>query len=294
MTAGGPIIRAALPGDLTAIAAYLTGALGGPGGAARYRSYLEYSWLDPKPDLGVLIEDAGRIRGFIGAIYARRAIAGREHVFCNLTSIAVDEAYRKQSLQLFGAILRRKDLTFTSFSASDQVTKIFDFFKFAHCANERVVTTPLSGLAALRHAFGGRRTRVVVEPAMIDAELSAEERRIAEDHRRYRCGQFVVIRGPRRCFTVTVRRGRGARVFADVLYASDPALLIDCLPWVHAAALRFHRTVLVGVDRRWVARRPRLAFTYTRLRPIYMRSPTLSIEHIDPLYSEIVPMYGAR
>ena len=30
-----------------------------------------------------------------------------------------------------------------------------------------------------------------------------------------------------------------------------------------------------------------------KLRPIYMRSPDLSLERIDPLYTELVPMYGA-
>jgi hypothetical protein len=286
-------IRVATQDDLDAVTEYLTGALGG-GAPARYRAYLDYRWLDPKPDLGVLIEDAGRIRGFIGAIYAHRTIAGRRHAFCNLTSISVDESHRKLSLPLFSAILRRKDLTFTSFSASEQVTKIFDFFKFVHCANERVVTTPASGLWALRHAVGGRRTRVITEPRALDAELPPPERRIAEDHRAYRCGQFLLVRGPRRCFAVTVRRGRGVRVFADVLYASDPALLLDCLPWVHATAFRFHRTALVGIDRRWVAHAPRVAFRYTKLRPIYLRSPSIAIQHLDPLYSEIVPMYGAR
>ena len=287
------MIRTALPDDLGAIAEYLTGALGGAGGPARYRAFLEYTWLDRKPDLGVLIEDGGRIRGFIGAIYANRQIGGRDHVFCNLTSISVDESHRKQSLQLFGAILRRKDLTFTSFSASEEVRKILDFFKFVHCANERVVTTPLSGLASLPRALGPRRPRVVVEAAALDAALGPEERQIAQDHRRYRCGQFLLTAGDRRCFTVTVRRGRGRAVFADVLYASDPALLMDCLAQVHATVFRFHRTILVGVDRRWVPAPPRLAFTYKKLRPIYMRSPDLSLERIDPLYTELVPMYGA-
>jgi acetoacetyl-CoA synthetase len=287
------MIRPATPQDVGAIAEYLTAALKGSGGPRRYRSMLEYSWFDPKPDLGVLIEDGGRIRGFIGAIYARRTIAGRDHMFCNLTSISVDESHRKQSLQLFAAILGRKDLTFTSFSASEQVRQILDFFKFVHCANERVVTTPLSGMAALSRAVGARRPRVVIEPSALDTELAPTERRIAADHRRYRCGQFLLISGDRRCFAVTVRRGRGRRVFADVLYASDPPLLMECLPWVHATAFRFHRTVLLGVDRRWIPAPPRLAFIYTRLRPIYMRSPHLSIEAIDPLYTEIVPMYAS-
>jgi len=135
---------------------------------------------------------------------------------------------------------------------------------------------------------------VTSAPDEVDALLDAAQRQIAADHRRYRCGVFVIARGERRCFTVTVRRGRGAQVFADVLHASDPELLRASLPWLHAHALRTHGTALVGVDRRWVASPPRTAIVYRKLRPIYLRSPTLTLDQLDPLYSEIVPMYGAR
>src|SRR5262245_5002953 len=95
--AAAAVIRPATLADAEALAAYCAGALGGSGGAARYRRYFDYRWLADKPDLGVLIEDAGQIRGFIGAIYAHRRVAGQDHTFCNLTSIAVDESHRKLS-----------------------------------------------------------------------------------------------------------------------------------------------------------------------------------------------------
>lgn len=291
MLATTATIRPAGPGDMEAVASYLAAAFAHPDGPARYRHYLDYSWLAHKPDLGVLLEDGGEVRGFVGAIYSDRRWGGETRRFCNLTSIAVHERYRKLTLQLLGSLLRRKELTFTCFSASDQVAKILDFFKFERCASEKIVVAPVSGLRGLRHLA---RARVVTRPDALDDALDDEQRVIARDHRAYRCGQLLLVNGKRRCFVVTVRRGRGRRAFADVLHASDPEMLIDHLPWIHGPLFRAHGTVLTGIDRRWLPRPPRVSFTYRKLRPIYARSSTVRLDQVDGLYSELVPMYGAR
>jgi hypothetical protein len=285
-------IRPATERDLDAVAGYLAGALkGGP--PARYRSFLDYAWLPDKPDLGMLIEDGARIGGFIGAIYSDRRYNGELRRFCNLTSIAVDEPYRSLTLQLFSALFKRRELTFTCLSASQQVEKILRFFKFEHRASDRVLVAPISGLAGLRHRLSAPRARVITRSELL-AELDPDQQVIARDHAAYRCGLLLIVRGARRCFTVTVRRGRGWRAFADVLYASDPDLLLESLPWVHGPLLRAHGTVLTGIDRRWVRHAPTLSVTYTRLRPTYARSTTVRFDQIDGLYSELVPMHSWR
>ncbi|MDQ3363869.1 MAG: GNAT family N-acetyltransferase [Myxococcota bacterium] len=279
------MIRPATPADLPALAVYLAAALGGEGGAERYTRYLEYKWLPDKPDLGVLIEDAGRIRGCIGAIYADRQLGGRQVRCCNLTSIAVDESHRKLTLQLFSALLRRRDVTFTCFSASDRIAKILDFFKFTHRPSDRVIVTPVSGLAGVRHLA---KTRVVTRPEELDRELDVPERQLSRDHRAYRCGQLLLVHGDRRCFVITGRRGRGRRAFADVLYASDPAMLLEHLPWIHLPLFRAHGTVLTGIERSWVASAPKLSGVYRKLRPTYLRSTDITLDQLDGLYSERV------
>jgi len=294
-------IRAATRADLEAVARYLAGALHGDGGPARYRRYLECSWASSPSDLGVLIEDGGAIRGFIGTIYADRLAGGEVQRFCNITSVAVDESHRKLTLKLFGALLARKDLTFTCFSPSDQITKILDFFRFEHRPGDRVIVGPLSGVD-VRQLAAAARVRVYTKPDALDAKLDADLRKISRDHRAYRCGQLLITHGERRCFVVTVRRGRGMRAFADVLFASDPDMLMEHLPWIHAPQLRALGTVLTGIDRRWVSRVPRASFTYTKLRPLYARIaragaaglPAMTIDRIDTLYSEFVPMYGSK
>ncbi|HEX4492954.1 MAG TPA: hypothetical protein VH914_17245 [Acidimicrobiia bacterium] len=242
-----------------------------------------------KPDLGIVLDVDGAVCGFIGAIYSRRDIRGATVRCCNLTSIAVDDKHRGHTLKMFAALFADKDVSFTCFSASEEVAKILDFFKFKHRASERIVATPLSGLTG---AWSAHRVEVVTSPRALDAALTTDELTIARDHRAYRCGQLLLVSGQRRCFVVTIRRGRGARAFADVLHASDPELLMTHLSRVHGPLFRAHRTLLTGIDRAWVAHQPAASFVYRNLRPVYLRSSALQLDEVDALYSELVPMYG--
>ena len=280
------VLREARAADLPAVAAYLADRLGRR--AQHFVRYFEYGWLADKPDLGVLVEEGGRIGGFLGAIYARRPVRGRELLFCNLTSWHVDDHLRNLSLEMMARCLARPGCTFTTFSPSEKVVAVLRYFKFQRVDAEKVLFAPVSGLSGLlrrprpRISWGGE----------LPARLTDAERRIFDDHRGYRCGHFLVERGVERCYFVTVRRGRGARAFADVLYASDPELLAAAVAWTHVPLALTHGTFLTGLDRRLLGRRPATAIGYRGLRPLMFRSETLAEHELDTLYSELVPMYG--
>ncbi len=284
-----PTIREARAADLPAIAAYLAPRLGGRGGEQRYRRFLEYGWLADKPNLGFLIEDGGRVGGFIGAIYSRRRVRGRELLFCNLTSWHVEERFRNLSLALVGRLLARPDCTFTTFSPTERVVEVLKFFKFKVLDPEKAMFAPVSGLSGLVRR---PRARIFWGKDLL-GRLTQSEQRIFEDHASYRCGHFVIEQADERCYFVTVRRGRGARAFADVLHASNPALLARSIACTHVPIGLTHKTVLTGIERRLLG--PRwggAAFRYRGSRPLMFRSDTIGAEDIDTLYSELVPMYG--
>jgi hypothetical protein len=270
------------------VASFLAPRLRGRGGESRYRRFLDYGWLADKPNLGFLIEDGGEVGGFLGAIYARRVLRGREQSFCNLTSWHVDEKYRALSIPLVARCLSQPGYTFTTFSPSERVVQVLKFFRFRLLDPEKVVFPPFSGLSGWF-----RRPRARISWGRdLPGRLAEPERRIFEDHRAYRCGHFLVERGEARCYFVTVRRGRGARAFADVLYASDPEVLAASIACTHVPIALTHGTLLTGIDGRLLRRRPPGAFRYRGLRPLMFRSDTLEAQDIDTLYSEFVPMYG--
>jgi hypothetical protein len=281
-------VRLAALADLDRVAAFLARSLGGAGGPPRYRRFFEYAWVDDKPNIGALIEDGGEVHGFLGALYSRRNVRGAARAICNLSSWAADEAYRAHSLGMLKCLLEQRGYTFTTFSASPPVADVLRFFKFQTLRSDRLLFTPLSG--RLRRRDGG--TRVVDGAERVEPLLDSDERQLLLDHRPYRCGHVLIEAGNRRCYAITIARGRSPQVFADVLYASDPQLFVDSITSLQAPLFRAHRTILTGIELRRVERPPTFALCYTGLRPTMFRTDELDANEIRPLHSELVLMYG--
>jgi hypothetical protein len=300
-------VRPATLADLDAVSAFLARSLGGEGGPARYRRLFDYAWLADKPNIGALIEHDGRVGGFLGALYSRRTIAGHPRAICNLSSWAVDEPCRRASLAMLKCLLDQRGHIFTTFSASPQVAEILAVLKFQTARSHKLLFTAAAGLVRRPR---GEPVEVLDGADRVAPRLDPDHRQILDDHRPYRCGHVLIERGSRRCYALTIRRGHGARAFADVLYASDPQLFVDAIGAVQAPLFRAHRTVLTGIDLRWVDRPPAFALCYTALRPVMFRTetpaappavggqpaagalPSISARDICALHSELVTTYG--
>jgi hypothetical protein len=288
-----PSIRAATSADLPALSVYLAERMGDGGTPARFQRFFEYAWplgTDDKPDLGVMIEHDGRVRGFIGAIYGRRLIDGREHKLCNINSWCVDEEMRTHSLMMLKRLLDRKDHDFTCVSPSDRVIEILRFLKFETLETTKVLFFPLSGVPLSKAT---RRVRVYDRATGIEARLDDEQRRIYRDHSPYHLAQWVIEREGRRCYVVMGKRGRGLRVFADVLHVSDPQLFSETIGLLTARLLAALGTFIVGLDQRFVAAsRPARTVRYGGLRTTLFRSRSLNATDLDGLYTELAPILG--
>jgi hypothetical protein len=271
-----------------AVAAYLGQRMGPLGTERLFRRLLGCDWDPDKPNIGLLIEDGAEIGGFVGAIYSRRRVRGRELLFCNIHSWHVEERFRKLSLKLMDRLLARPECTFTCFSPSERVVELLRFFKFQQVEAVKVIFAPLSGVSRML----GRSPARIFRGTALASRLSADERRIFRDHGPYRCGHLLVESEGARSYVVTVRRGRGLKAFADVLYASNPALLAECIARTHLPIGLAHRTFLTGMDLRLLDRRPGGSFVYRRSRPLMFRSNAVAQQDIDTLYSELVPMYA--
>jgi len=304
-------VRPATLADLDAVAAFLARSLRGEGGPARYRRLFEYPWLADKPNIGALIEHDGNVGGFLGAIYSHRTIAGHPRAICNLTSWAVDEPCRRASLAMLKCLLDQRGHIFTTFSASPQVAEILGVLKFQTERSHKLLFT---SAAALIRRPRGEPVDVTGGADHIAPRLDPDHRQILDDHRPYRCGHVLIERGSRRCYALTIRRGHGPRAFADVLYASDPQLFVDAIGAVQPVLFRAHRTLLTGIDLRWIDRPPAFALCYTALRPVMFRTdaptsapsaggqsggqptggalPSISARDICALHSELVATYG--
>lgn len=283
-------IRAAVDADLPAVASYCAARMDGNQPPERFRRFFDYRWAE-RPNLGFMIDDGGKVGGFIGAIYSVRTIRGEEHRLCNINSWAVDPEHRKLSLLMAKKLLDQRGFTFTCFSPSEVVAECLRFFKFETSPTDKVLFTPAHGLS--RRLRGRVRVHTPAHGVTeFEALLDHAQKRIFRDHAPYRCGQLLIEAGDRRSYVVTVRRGRGAKVFADVLHASDPALFVEAIGHTHLPLWRAHGTVLTGIDRRLLREVSRTSYVYRGFRPLQFRSPTLGLRDIDALYTEIVTICG--
>jgi hypothetical protein len=201
-----------------------------------------------------------------------------------MTSWCVAEKHRRLSLSLLRAMLDQPGYTFTNFSPTPGVAKILERCDFVQLDSVKYL------IPAVAAGAPTGRARIAYRPEEVRALLSEDERKMFDDHSRYRCGQFAISSSGRQCYVVTVRRGKRGLNFADVLYASRPELLEEHLGSLSMRASLHHRTPVLGVDSRYLRRSPRLA--YQLPRPSYFLGNGVSASNVAAIYSEIVSIYG--
>ena len=80
--------------------------------------------VTPEDYVGFKLQNDQTIVGFIGLIFCKREIRGEIHKFCNLTSLIVEEEYRRETLALFLEIREIEGYTLTNLTPSKEVYSI--------------------------------------------------------------------------------------------------------------------------------------------------------------------------
>lgn len=145
---------------------------------------------------GYVLKDDEKIVGFFGTIFSVRNINGQQVRFCNCHSWIVDENYRSKGLLLLNRLNKLKDCIVTNFSASPGPYEIMKTLKWKEVDNAHTIffSSPLKWLYM--------STKGVLKGNEMLGELSGEERKIAEDHKKFRCALNVVKKGDDRSFQV--------------------------------------------------------------------------------------------
>ncbi len=256
---------------------------------ADWRSMLfDHGWHRQGEPHGYALCDGEAVVGFIGLIFSARLIGGQQHRLCNLSSWVVDGRYPYDSLKLLLAALRRHDATLLGLTLTAATAKIFTRLGFRELEDHVVLLTPLSALAAWRPLD---RCVVTTDPELIEAGLSAAERRLFEDHRSARCAHVLLERGADHCYLIATRWTLRGVPVSHIHYLSAPRFF-----WRHQTAacwglFRAHGTLLWMIDGRHGEGRQRFgSFTHRLPRPRLYRpgARALSPGAIDALYSELM------
>ena len=65
----------------------------------------EHGWRAQNDPYGYVLSEQGRLAGFIGTLYSRQTIRGRQRRFCNLSSWIVNKEHRLHGLRLLARVL---------------------------------------------------------------------------------------------------------------------------------------------------------------------------------------------
>ncbi|WP_200828457.1 hypothetical protein [Mycobacterium sp. 3519A] len=235
-----------------------------------------------QPNHGYLLRENDRVVGAYLALYSERVIDGRRHSICNLGLWCVAPEHRAHGLRLLRSLLRQKGYTFTDLTPNQNVVAL----------NSRVGFTELDTTTAvvpnMPWPFPSKKVRVVDAPDEIDGLLPEKERSIYRDHAATAVHHVVLSSENRACYVMFRReRRKRMRVFASILYVSNPDLFRECASHFYRYLLLRHRICATLAEIRVVKYRPKLAVTVAGWPKMYL-SEDLQPAQIDYLYSELV------
>jgi hypothetical protein len=269
-------------GDIPAVATFLHTNLNSRVSAASWATALDVPWPARQPNHGFLLRGEGEVLGVLLAFYSERDINGRLERVCNLGAWCVRPDARFQSVRLLKAALAQDGWHFTDLSPSGAVVPLNARLGFQSLDTSTRLLPCLPRVPLLG------RTRVVADPRRVRALLSARDRRVYDDHRGAAAAYHVVLQRPEGMSYVIYRRDRRKNLplFASVLYASDTTVFERGATALGAHLLRAHGVLALLVESR-VAGEPSRSISLSRSRPKMFRSPTLTADQVDNLYSEL-------
>jgi len=275
--------RVAGAGDIDAICEFLHREMSAEIPVENWRRLMTYEWLSVKPDFGSVIDDAGRIVGYLGVIYAERRWNGGSFTTGNLTSWYVARAYRQggAAMDLLRISTRRRDVAYTSFTSTAKALPLLRLAGLRSLDDARYVwrrggqpgTSPVTVVTGTKH----------VAPL-----LGPSERRLVADHEALAVYPYVLSVGADNCLVMlSIHEKKSGPARYDALYVGNPDVFT-------ANAQGFADAVLpagpaeLSVDSRFldedaVGGAPQAIRVPRYYRPI----PGLEARDIDILYSEI-------
>lgn len=271
-----------------------------------WEDLFRHEWERAQDYTGYILEDDDLVVGYVGMLFSKRRVSGKEYTFCNLTSWIVKKEFRKRSIDLVMPLLDSDDFVFTDFSATPDASRFFQSFGYQQLAKKyHVVTKNL--LPVLFY----KKSRLVLNIDSIKSRLNDSSLRIVNDHLAYGCKIVLIDKNGEQSLVVLKKRlfkplllhantfykfsdkvfyklfGQslvsGQVPFLEVIYAENKALL-NSFP-EHASALcRAFGVKGIVIPDNFIQLKS-TAFDYDQPR-LYKGS--LGLQDIDSLYSEII------
>ena len=241
-------------------------------------------WTSHEDYCGLTLIEDGVVKGFLGLIFSERIIRERIERFCNVSVWYVQEDARSHSLPMLFEMLRLGGYTFTAFTASSQVASVFKLFGFTDYEVHQQVLLPVPTVSS----FGGTY-RCEFDETTIRDILSANDRRILDDHLGLDCNHVLLRSGDAYCYILFRKTVKKHLPFARAHYISNRDLFVKLIERATVKiCLRLKVAGLLVEDRYVGGKRLRWSRWYPQQKRAYFKSQELRSDDVDTLYSELV------
>jgi len=239
---------------------------------------------------GFVIEDNDKIQGFLGAIFSKKDINGKEYKFCNSTSWIVEEKYRAKSLILLMKIHKLKNYIFTNFTPSETVYPILKKIGYKDIDNTKYLLKSKPNFSS----------KVKIITTNFDKILNKYEIQIYKQHKNFNVGFFIIKTKTNYCFVVyrkkkyfpaKLKKITGNRInlrLAEIEYVSNLNLFKENIKEIIFKASVKIKIVSFVIFNKWLPENiTNTAKKYKTYRK-YVYKGDLPASEIDILFSEIL------
>jgi hypothetical protein len=251
---------------------------------ADYATIFQRRWGADEDYHGYLLEDGAEVVGFLGLLFSRRLVGGKDVKFCNLSHWFVRPAYRRHSVSMLLPVLGLRGYTLTDLSAVAGVATLLEALRFVRLGSTYRLVLPFPGL---RHFLYAPRCRIVQGAARVRGLLGPHEQRLLDDHRRLDCHHFLLRGGAGQCYVVLTRPVRERLPFAFVLYVGDRAVFREYLGAFRLRVGLDLKVVALVIDDKFLdGVLPWWSVNFQSRETRFFRSDRVPGDAIDYLYSE--------
>jgi hypothetical protein len=305
-------VRKAYPSDFESVYPLLKDFNAEGMSKQRWKLLFKLYFNGDEEHVGYMLLDKNTVVGFIGCIFSKREINGKQFPFCGLSSWIVKPAYRSESLVLFSEVLALKKHTITSFTSVPEAIKILKKLKFKELDN-CFYWIP----ARINRYLSGVKLRFFADMMHIQQKLDPGNLNIFYDHKNFNAHHLLFESSAgSSCYLIFKKKyiprkkiydmrsvyflNKISKLFnstsfldkevsaARILYISNKSLFYDHLKEVsHFIKINYSLDGL-AIDSRFYEKQPGI-FAFKSLPRISLyKSPYLTPDEIDLLYSELL------